>query len=216
MRVLRQERVNDQGDIICAYCGKPIVKMYDCIGHHVDPLTEANVNDAEIALNPGNVMLVHHACHNKIHHKFGRVVRQIYVVYGSPLSGKSTYVDKVRQEGDLIVDIDKIWQCVSGCPQYVKPGRLRSNVFGVRDCLLDQVRYRRGKWDNAYIIGGYPLTGERERLCDSLGAREVFIDTPMEECLRRLEECADGRDKAEWEKYIYDWWRKFMPTPPVL
>ena len=29
--VLKAERVDSNGDIICEHCGKPIYKMYDCI-----------------------------------------------------------------------------------------------------------------------------------------------------------------------------------------
>ena len=209
MKVIRMERVNEQGQIICEQCGKPIIRKYDCIGHHVIELDESNVNDANIALNPDNIMLVHHRCHNKIHNKLGYYMRQVYLVYGSPLSGKSTFVKDSMNAGDLIVDIDNIWQCVSGCDRYTKPNRLKSVVFCVRDQLLDMVRIRQGKWQNAFIVGGYPLCSERERLVKSLNAREVFVDTNKEECIRRLYECSDGRDVDAWEKYISDWWEKF-------
>lgn len=68
-RVLKLERTNENGDLICEYCGEPIVKAYDCIGHHTIELDDSNVNDAEISLNPDNVQLVHHKCHNRIHSK---------------------------------------------------------------------------------------------------------------------------------------------------
>ena len=113
-------------------------------------------------------------------------------------------------EGDLIVDIDSIWQCVSGCDRYVKPLRLRQNVFLVRDLLIDSIRLREGKWANAYVIGGYPLVSERERLIKVLGARAIFIDTPKAECLERLHKADDGRNVEEWEKFISDWWEKFQ------
>lgn len=67
LSVIRTEWINEQGEIICAYCGKPIVKKYDCIGHHKIPLTEDNVDDVSISLNPENIDLLHHRCHNKIH-----------------------------------------------------------------------------------------------------------------------------------------------------
>lgn len=204
MKVLRLERVNEEGQIICEHCGKPIVAKYDCIGHHIIELDDSNVYDANIALNPENIMLVHHRCHNKIHNKLGYSNRQVYLVYGSPLSGKSTFVKDNMEPGDLIVDIDNIWQCISGCDRYVKPNRLKQNVFAIRDELINMVRMRQGKWLNAYVVGGYPLIGERERLIKSLGAREIFIDTPKEECLRRAEERPE-----EWAKYIDDWWEKF-------
>ena len=207
--VLRNTRLDSEGNLICAYCGKPILKAYDCIAHHVIHLTEENYTDATISLNPDNIQLVHHKCHNLIHDRLGMATqRQVFIVYGSPLSGKSSYVRECMSEGDLIVDIDNIWQCVSGCDRYVKPQRLRSCVFGVRDNLLESVKYRRGKWLNAYIIGGYPYKAERDRLVDQLGAREVFIDTPYEECVRHLEICED-RDKKLWEQYISDWWLQY-------
>lgn len=212
MQNIRSERVNEYGENICEYCGKPITMKYDCIGHHIVHLTDLNVNDASISLNPDNVILVHHVCHNKIHEKFSHKPKQVYLVWGSPLSGKTSYVDSVKEYGDLIIDMDNIWQCISGCERYVKPDRLKSNVFGIRDALLEQVKYRRGNWINAYVIGGYPLSGERERLIAALGAREIFIDTSYEECVARLK--TDGRNTGEWMKFIDDWWKKFRPGPP--
>lgn len=210
MAVLRAERVNDQGYIICEHCGKPIVKSYDCIGHHTVELTEENVDDATISLNPELIQLVHHRCHNRMHDKLGYSNRQVFLVYGSPLSGKSTWVSDNKCDGDLVIDMDNIWQCVSGCERYVKPNRLKQNVFAVRDCLLDMVHVRRGNWLNAYIIGGYPLIGERERIVNTMGAREIFIDTDKVECFRRLGSVGD-RNIFEWEKYIANWWEKFSP-----
>lgn len=215
-QVLRAERVNDEGFVICEYCNKPIIKKYDCICHHEEHLTEENVNDVNIAFNPDNIKLVHHKCHNIIHNKLGYAERKIYLVYGSPLSGKSTFVDSVKSEGDLIIDIDNIWQCVSGCDRYIKPNRLKAVVFGVRDRLLEDVKYRRGKWLNAYIIGGYPLISERERLCKELGAEEIYIESTELECLQRLYNLAenDNRANEQWNKYIVDWWEKY--NPPIL
>lgn len=209
MAVIRMERTNAEGQVICEHCGKPIVHKYDCIGHHIIELTDANVDDATISLNPENIMLVHHRCHNKIHDRLGYYHRQVFLVYGSPLSGKSTFVRENMSEGDFVLDVDNIWQCVSGCDRYIKPNRLRSCVFGIRDRMLDMVRMRQGKWLNAWVVGGYPLSSERERLINSLGAREVFVDTSQEECLERLRNISDGRCVEEWEKYISDWWEKF-------
>ena len=206
---LRNERVDNNGFIICAHCGKPIIRKYDCIGHHTIELTEENYTDYSISLNPDLIELVHHKCHNIIHDKLGmNTQRQVFIVYGSPLAGKSSYVREAMNEGDLIIDIDNIWECVSGCERYVKPKRLNSVVFSVRDNLLESVKYRRGKWLNAYIIGGYPYQAERERLAESLGAREIYIDTPYEECVKRLMECKD-RDVKQWENYIGDWWLQY-------
>lgn len=211
MRVVKAERLTEDGELICEYCGKPIVRQYDCIGHHKEHLTEENVNDPFVSLNPENIQLVHHSCHNRIHQKLRCQERSVFIVYGPPLAGKSTYVTNAMNRGDLVVDMDSIWQCVSGLERYEKPPRLNAIVFGVRDMLLEAVRYRRGKWINAYVIGGYPLEGERERLIKELGAREIFIDVPKEECIDRLEAVEDNRDKKLWNQYIEEWFQRYSP-----
>lgn len=211
LAVLKQERVDADGQIICERCGKPIVKAYDIIGHHIEELTEENVHDANIALNPKNIQFLHHACHNREHHKHGFMhykPKEVYLVYGAPLSGKTTWVRESMCEGDLVVDMDSIWQCISGQPRYVKPNRLTTVAFKMRDALIDIIKYRTGKWQTAYLIGGYPLQSERDLLCKQLGAREVYIDTSKAECLARLADETE-RDVDEWSRYIEAWFDKY-------
>lgn len=200
---LKIDRVNVHGELICEYCGKPITKKYDCIGHHEIELTEDNVNDYNISLNPKNVKLIHFKCHNRIHQRFEGFKQNVYLVYGSPCSGKSTWVHDVALPDDLILDIDSIWQCVSISDKYNKPARLKTNVFGIRDCILDQIRTRSGMWRNAYVIGGYPLRTDRDRLCNLLNAEPIFIDTTKEECLSRAV-------NDEWKEFILDWFDSFV------
>lgn len=212
LTTLKMERINDNGEIICEYCGKPITKAYDMIGHHKTELTDENVNDFNVSLNPTNVSFVHHRCHNYIHNKLGYSVRNIYLVYGPPLAGKRTWVKDNMSEGDLIVDLDNIWECISGLDRYVKPKRLNAVAFLVRDTLLDAVKYRRGKWQNAYIIGGYPLQSERERLCKDIGAREIYIEADQEDCKKRIgaQGMPDEIDKA-YAEYIDEWFERYIP-----
>lgn len=209
---LKLERVDDKGQIICEYCQKPITRAYDVIGHHKEHLTEENVNDFNISLNPDNISFVHHRCHNFIHNKLGYSGRQVFVVYGAPLSGKTTWVKNNMSEGDIVVDMDSIWQCISGCDRYIKPNRLKAVAFKVRDSLIDSIKYRYGKWRNAYVIGGYPYQSERERLCKELGAREIFIDVSKDECIDRLQ-ASEDRNQDEWRKYIDEWFERY--TPPM-
>lgn len=208
LTTIKNERVNEDGLVICEYCGKPIVREYDIIGHHKIHLTEDNVDDAEIALNPLNIQLVHHRCHNYIHEKLGYSKREVFLVYGAPCSGKTTWVNNNRQDGDLVIDIDALWRAVSGCPLYVKPNKLKSVVFRLRDDLLDAVKYRYGKWNNAYVIGGYPLQAERERLVKELGAREVYVESTLEECLKRAYDSPD-RNGEEYAGFIRKWFENF-------
>lgn len=199
---LMLERVKD-GLLICEYCGKPITRAYDCIGHHEVELTDQNVNDYEVSLNPDNIKLIHFKCHNKIHKRFEGFYQSVYLVYGAPCSGKTTWVHEVANEDDLILDIDAIWECVCISDKYHKPNRLKANVFGVRDCLLDQIRTRTGRWRNAFVIGGYPLRSDRDRLCDLLRAKPIYIEASKDECLSRAL-------TEDWKEYIAEWFENFV------
>ena len=212
LKQIRLTRIDSNGQTICEHCHKPIIRKYDCIGHHTEPLTEDNVNIPEISLNPDNIMLVHHKCHNKIHERFGtRPTRHVYIVYGSPCSGKSSYVSEVARRNDIIVDMDRLYQAISINDQYVKPRALTSNVFAMRDALIDSIRMRRGYWVNAYIIGGYPFESERTRLSATLGAELIYIDTDRETCLIRASERPDG-----WTDYVERWFEDHSPPPPEI
>lgn len=200
---LQQERVGEDGFLICAHCGRPIVKAYDCIAHHKIELTDENVNDFSVSLNPDNIELIHFRCHNDIHERYGGMSRKVYLVYGAPCSGKTRWVRSVARADDLILDLDAIWEAVCIADREHKPNRLKANVFGIRDCMIDQIRIRTGQWRSAYIVGGYPLESDRKRICDLLGAEEVFIDTTIEECLERA-------PNETWQRYVRDWFDAYL------
>ena len=197
---LMLERTKDV--LLCEHCGKPIVKAYDCIGHHKIELTDENVNDYSISLNPENIELIHFHCHNEIHQRFEGFRQEVYLVYGSPCSGKTTWVRENANDDDLILDIDSIWECICKSDRYHKPNRLKKNVFGIRDCIIDQIRTRSGMWRNAFIIGGYPLRSDRDRLCELLRAKPVFINASKDECLSRA--MTDS-----WKEFIEDWFDSY-------
>ena len=208
-KLIINERTRDDGYIYDEITGKPILRPYDIILHHCKTfLTEENVNDRMISLNPENIQVVSHKTHNALHEKLGYKRKEIFLVYGPPLSGKTTYVESVANAGDLIIDMDSIWQCISGQPRYVKPGKLRGIAFGVHNYLMDAAKVRNGKWQSCYIIGGYALISERERIIKEYGAREVFLDVSEEECKNRLM-VSDDRDKNEWTGYIEEWFRRY-------
>ena len=208
--VVIEERRAPDGFVYDEVTGKRIIKAYDIILHHKTELTLANVNDVNISLNPENVQIVSFKTHNEIHNRFGSWTRHIYLVYGSPLSGKSAYVRERAGLHDLIIDVDKIYACISNNPLYTKSMRLYDCKDAVQSALLDCIKHKRGKWINAFIIGGYPFRGERERLCVEYGAEPIYIDCTEEEAYGRLDAVEDGRDKAEWRKYIATWWSRYQ------
>ena len=222
-QVVIEERTQPDGFVYCAACGQPIVKKYDMVLDHIQELDDINVNDATVALNPENIQILHFRCHNEKHHRFGagqigqRAPRkEVHIIYGSPCSGKTSYVREIAGPDDIVVDMDSIWEMIGINERYTKPNALKSVVFEIRDKLYDIIKYRSGKWASAWIITGGALAGDRERLMQRTGADDmVYIDTPEDECLARAEARAKTKEEAQqWRQYICDFWEQYQPEIP--
>ena len=201
---LLSERVNpNDGILYDEHNGKPLLHSYDIVAHHKIPLTMQNVNDYSISLNPKNIMLVSHRSHNEIHARYGfATLKKVYYVYGAPCSGKTTFVRESKGNSDLIVDIDLIWQAVTGGALYEKPDALKAAVFAMRDTLLDIVKTRMGKWERAWVLSADGNKAARERSIKALGAEPIEIDTDKETCLARLHKNPNGRNVEMWTGFI--------------
>lgn len=211
---LLSERVNpNDGILYDEHNGKPLLNSYDIVAHHKIPLTMQNVNDYSISLNPKNIMLVSHRSHNEIHARYGfATLKKVYYVYGAPCSGKSTFVHESKGNSDLVLDIDLIWQAVTGGALYEKPDALKAAVFALRDTLLDIVKTRMGKWQQAWVIEGGANKADRERRINALGAEDIFIQCDKETCLQRL--ASDNTRelvREQWRRYIDDWFNRYQP-----
>lgn len=198
--VVIAERLN-----ICEDCRKYIKNPKELQVHHITELTLENVNDYNISLNKDNVKVLCHSCHDKKHRRFGSYQRKVYVVYGPPLAGKKTLVSQLFKTGDIILDMDYIFQCISGEDIRVKPNNLRFNAFKVRDTILDMIKTRYGKWIDAYIIGGYAEKYERERLANELGAEIIYCEATKEECYAR----ALALGNTDYYQYIDNWFNDY-------
>lgn len=195
----------EDGLIYDEITGKPIINKYDVILHHTIVLTESNVNDYDISLNEDLIQIVSHATHNAIHERFGNEgTRHIYLVYGAPGAGKSDYVRNVAGVHDLVLDLDNIYQCISINNRYENSRRLSKNVFMIRDLMLDMIKTRNGRFNNAYIVGGYPMEAERERIVNTIGAEEIFINKTIDECLMNVQDRPD-----KYKDYVKEWFDVF-------
>lgn len=211
-KILMHKRLNANGELICEHCKKIILHEYDCIPHHYKThLTIQNVNDVNISLNEDNLMLVHHSCHNEIHKRFTSYQSKVYLIHGSPLSGKTSWVYENSDRDDLVVDLDTISKMLNPhLERYDKNNRLKTNVFMIRDMMYDMIKTRAGKWVNAYIITTMPRVMDRKRLADTLGAELIHIDTSKETCIERLYDNPNGRDIKLWTNYIEEYFAQYQ------
>ena len=219
-----QERLKN-GALYCEHCGEVIVKSFNpnannnkgaIVYHHKTYLTTQNVNDASIAINPANIAVLHWSCHNQIHERFNGVAvaieRKVYIITGAPCSGKTTFARERMQEGDIILDIDDIWQTVSGMPRYTKPNGLKAVVFNMRLALKEQIAKGSGSWRNAYIIESLPIATDRKREAERYKAHNteiITMEASREECLNRLYANPNGRDIKAYEGYINNYFEDY-------
>lgn len=213
------------GAVYCEHCGEVILKNFNpqeknnagaMVFHHKRPLlTVADANNAVISINPQNIAILHWQCHNVVHGRFTgqntRPEQKVYLITGAPCSGKTTFARERMQAGDVIIDIDDIWQQVSGQPRYTKPSTLKPVVFATRKAQEEQIQMRAGTWRNAFVIHSLPLSMDRRREAERLNAEIITIDTPKEECLERLRNNPQGRNVSEYEKYINNYFMMFSP-----
>lgn len=209
-RTLRQSLVIERG-AKCEMCGRSFaLNPSELVGHHKIELTPENITNPDVALNPSNVMIICSDCHNKIHGRYGYHQEQkVYLVYGPPCSGKSSLVSQLSHRGDLIVNMDTIYTAISGLPMYDKPNGLKNIAFKVRDDLIEMISTRYGKWEQAFIEGGYPLRAVRESIIAKTGAEPILKTASKEECMSACEERGVFAD--EWKGYITKWFDQYQP-----
>lgn len=217
------ERIREDGKIYCEHCGQPITKGFNpnknnnagaIVFHHKIYLTNYNVNDASISINPDNIAILHWNCHNEIHGRFtgGIPEKKVYLITGASCSGKTTFVRERIQENDIILDIDDLWQTISGQPRYTKPNSVKALVFAVRDEIKGLIGRGAGTWRNAFIIESLPVRMDRQREVERYKAHNVEIITmqaTQEECLQRLYENPNGRDLKAYEGYIKEYFARY-------
>lgn len=198
---------------ICARCGG-IFDINDLRPHHKEELTLDNIDDPRVTLNPDNIEVLCHNCHNAAHRRFGNVVgtKHVYLVYGSPCSGKTTYVETVATRDDIVVDLDKIHRAICICGLYDKPDATKAVAFNIRNLLLDEIQTAgtRRKWQDAYIIAGLPDVYDRERFIEDYNAEPVHIATPRDECIRRAQQ--DTKRESILNAvigWIDNYWRRY-------
>ena len=216
-----EQRKRPDGSVVCADCGRVLVKSFNpnernnkhaIVFHHEIELTNYNCNDASISLNPELITILCWTDHNKRHNRFNgtavAIERKVYIITGAPCSGKTTFVRERLQEGDIVLDIDDIWQMLSGQPRYTKPNSIKGTVFAVRDAIKEQIQKGGGSWRNAYIIQSLPLATDRKREAERYKAHNVEVITmeaSREECLNRLYAMPNGRNIKDYEEFINDY-----------
>jgi shikimate kinase len=140
---------------------------------------------------------------------------KVNIVCGPPGSGKSTYVRKHMEHGDLVMDQDAIYSALSFLPLYDRPMGLLPIVLDMRACLFRMVETnQKAEFENFWIITSGESIFVRQRFAYRFNAKVFVLMVPPEECIRRIE--ADERRSNQmelWKSLIDKWWQEYKQDP---
>lgn len=227
-------------EYLCQECKRYNKSTEANVVHHIFPLEQY----PEYALENWNLISLCHQCHECMHERYtgklsplgmqwvDRVSLKygidkkklfktangysVYLVWGSPASGKTTYVKKHRRDEDMVIDLDLIKQSISMQGKTNTGEHLLPVALSIREHLYNMVEHREIPC-NVWVVAGLPRLADRARLIKRLKPDEVlFMNVPKEECIQRALNDNERADKELQIRIINKWFNEFEPDPPSL
>ena len=113
----------------------------------------------------------------------------VYLIYGSPCSGKSTYIKDHFENGDVVCDVDRLYSALCFNEEHQTELYAQMVAKELYRHLLEMIRKREGHWKNAYVVSLANTKEKLSKVMEQVNADEaIYIDTPYEECIRRAKE----------------------------
>lgn len=125
----------------------------------------------------------------------------VYLIYGSPCSGKTTYIKEHMKRGDLICDVDYIYGAISNDDPHNAELYLHEVACKLDSALKKIIHDREGGWGNAYVVSTANTNDKLKTEKERIKADEcIFIDTPYEVCIER------AKERPFYFRWIIDEW----------
>ena len=135
----------------------------------------------------------------------------IVIIYGPPMSGKTTYVNEQMTDIDIVYDYDALTETITNSPYQTYNANAHQLLLTMRDSMIDYARWN--DKGTMYIITTFlskPILNRVSQL--SLDAKHIKIDTDVNTCIKRLAE-SDREDKEHIESVIREWYAKNNTKP---
>ena len=135
----------------------------------------------------------------------------VTIVCGPPGSGKSYYANEMATKNDLIIDLDVIKAEVTGTRIYERQDdKARDAAIVKRNQILEQLGKQK-RYEQVYFIISGAKKEERQWWSNKLGAKITIIDTPADECIKRIEadERRTGQEKRDHIGAVKRWWMAY-------
>jgi len=130
-------------------------------------------------------------------------------VCGPPGSGKTTYVAERAKRGDLIIDLDDLWEALTGLGRFDESEILLPYIHEARNAVLK----RWGAYRNCdiWFIHCAAWRDKRRAARRMFDADVVILEVSPNECVRRSE--GRGSDRVKLFDMATAWWREYQKYP---
>jgi len=137
----------------------------------------------------------------------------VVMVCGPPASGKSTFVDKNRKDGDVVIDLDVIKSEITGKPLHSRHDELvLDRAIEKRNKTLMELQDATGDKTLWFIVGG-GYTSDRLKWVSLLQPKEIYVmQATIEECFRRIER-RKSETEEEQKNAVLRWFDNYEPLP---
>lgn len=190
----------------CEYCIKNKTYWTANVVHHKIP----HKGNEILFWDEANFMAMNKHCHDKYEAQLkvgGQHMKpNVYIIWGAPGSGKSTYVNSKKKYGDLVVDLDLINQALTLEYKTNIPDNLVSTMIDIRNYIYTLISNNKILTNNIYVIAGLPILQQRKELFNMLKATDlIFINKSKEECISNVMQDSSRIDKDKQIIIINKW-----------
>lgn len=133
----------------------------------------------------------------------------VYLVWGPPASGKTSYVREHMRNGDMVVDLDLIKQSISMADKTMASDVLLDTAISIRDYIYSLIEKRTMKTD-VWVTAGLPTKKERDAVINKIKPdKVVYIDTPQSICVKQANDDNERTNKDKQIEIINKWFRRY-------